>query len=136
MGMAFVYAPIVTDPRVYIPPDLHNLLLVQPIPRNMHPEHNIKCREHRTRVLARKYPMGQSTAYVDATSYTRHNAYAVTAIFDPKATSYHSLTIQTRSPATVEEAAIALASAYPNNYLRFENGHSKFHPEDYFPAGS
>lgn len=80
-----LHAPTVTDQRVHIPPHLHNLLFVRPIPRNMHPDHNAKRREHRARILARKYPMGQTTAYVDAASYRHHDAYAVTAILDPEA---------------------------------------------------
>lgn len=104
-----LHAPTFTDERVRIPPDLHNLLLVRPIPRNMHPEHNAKRREHRACVLARKYPMGPTTAYVDAASYRHQNAYADTELFNPKVPRYQTLTILTRSPATAKEAAIALA---------------------------
>ncbi|XP_077545189.1 uncharacterized protein LOC144158274 [Haemaphysalis longicornis] len=101
--------PFATESSLAIPSTIHDLFIVRPIPRNMHPTHNRARREQRARALTKRYPVHPATVYVDAASYRHHDAYAVAIINAPNSPPLTTLTLRTSSPATAEEAAIALA---------------------------
>lgn len=84
---------------------------VLPIPRHMHPTYNIGRRQHRTRLLLRKYGSDSTALYTDATPYPRQRAH-VAAVVRSDATTLVASSLQTASTSTAEEAAIALAIAH------------------------
>ncbi|KAH7965257.1 hypothetical protein HPB49_005416 [Dermacentor silvarum] len=69
-----------------LPPDLYSHLVIPPIPKNMHPEHDGKRRADRAKALYKQYGDSSEVAYVDVATL-----------------------IITDSSKTAEEAAIALA---------------------------
>ncbi|KAH7958780.1 hypothetical protein HPB49_005069 [Dermacentor silvarum] len=48
-----------------LPPDLYSHLVIPPIPKNMHPEHDGKRRAARARALYKQYGDSSEVAYVD-----------------------------------------------------------------------
>ncbi|KAG0431252.1 hypothetical protein HPB47_021964 [Ixodes persulcatus] len=81
---------------------------VLPIPRHMHPTYNAGRRQHRTRLLIRKYGSDPTTLYTDASPYPQRPAHVATVARIDNA-FLTSATVCTASTTTAEEAAIALA---------------------------
>lgn len=81
---------------------------VLPIPKHMHPVFNAGRRQHRARLLLKKYGANPDVYYTDAAPYRTYPAHAIAAISSTNAITA-SATIPTTSIDTAEEAAIALA---------------------------
>lgn len=69
--------PFSTGFSLPIPSNLHDIFIVLPIPRNMHPKHNRAHWEQRAQALTKRYPIHPGIAYVDVASYRHHDAFAV-----------------------------------------------------------
>ncbi|KAH7942493.1 hypothetical protein HPB49_024624 [Dermacentor silvarum] len=55
---------------VPLPPDLYSPLVIPPIPKNMHPEHDGKRRAARAKALHKQYGDSSEVAYVDVATYS------------------------------------------------------------------
>ncbi|KAH7980314.1 hypothetical protein HPB49_014757 [Dermacentor silvarum] len=102
-------API-PHPTEVVPlfPELYSHLVIPPIPKNMHPEHDGKRRPARTKALTKQYGDSSGVAYVDAATYSS-GSRMVLAVVNNQARLLASGFIITDSSATAEEAAIAHA---------------------------
>lgn len=105
LGLAPIAHPRETIP---LPPDLHSHLIIPPIPKNMHPEHDGKRRAARAKALHKQYGDSSEVAYVDVAAYSSPSRM-VLAVADNQARLLASGSITTDSTETAEEAAIALA---------------------------
>ncbi|KAG0410658.1 hypothetical protein HPB47_012214 [Ixodes persulcatus] len=74
----------------------------------MHPTYNAGRRQHRTRLLIRKYGSDPTTLYTDTSPYPQRPAHVATVARIDNA-FLTSATVCTASTTTAEEAAIALA---------------------------
>ncbi|KAH7977572.1 hypothetical protein HPB49_002491 [Dermacentor silvarum] len=97
---------------VIVPMHLRARIIVEPIPKKMHPLYNQKRRQARARKLLQRRN-DPDTYYTDASLYSttpqrpRKTAYATAVTNQKKVVACAS--IRTRSSATAEAAAIALA---------------------------
>lgn len=82
-------------------------ILVPPIPRNMHPDHNEERRRERAKALQR-FENFEDVDYMDAAEYAARDAMTVVAVVR-KGYSLTSGTILTSPLEVTEEAAIATA---------------------------
>lgn len=105
LGRKVVQTP---DSPQRIPPSMRRNIHVLPIPRHMHPTYNAGRRQHRTRLLIRKYGSDPTTLYTDASPYPQRPAHVATVARIDNA-FLTSATVCTASTTTAEEAAIALA---------------------------
>ncbi|XP_070377478.1 uncharacterized protein [Dermacentor albipictus] len=100
------------DETVIVPMHLRERIIVEPVPKNMHPLYNQKRRQARARKLLQR-TSDPDTYYTDASLYStplkgpRKQAFATAVTNQSKVVSCAS--IRTRSSATAEAAAIALA---------------------------
>ncbi|KAH7965289.1 hypothetical protein HPB49_005914 [Dermacentor silvarum] len=90
---------------VPLPPDLHSNLIIPPIPKNMHPEHDGKRRAARAKALHKQYGDSSEVAYADVATYSS-GSRMVLAVTNNQARLLASGSI---SSETAEEAATALA---------------------------
>lgn len=95
-----------------IPPDISDTLIVAPIPRNMHPEHNGGRRQARAKALLRSFGGKTTTRFVDAAEYTQEHRFTAVVV-DVNSRLTHACSVSTEHPETAEEVAIALALTEP-----------------------
>ncbi|KAH6925632.1 hypothetical protein HPB50_008080 [Hyalomma asiaticum] len=69
--------------KIPIPPDIRETIVIPPIPRNMHPEHNTERRVERAKQLAKRYAQSTHVAYVDAAEYPTHRAMVLAIVWAP-----------------------------------------------------
>lgn len=94
---------------VQIPRDIRSQLHIAPVPRNMHPAHNVGRRRARGRaLLAHVRSEHTEASFVDAAAYVLHEAFAV-SIVDSNSRLICSATVRTSKPVVAEQVAIALA---------------------------
>ncbi|KAM7289972.1 hypothetical protein ISCGN_030100 [Ixodes scapularis] len=91
-----------------IRPNIHNKIIANPLPRNVHPTHNLARRKQRAISLQRTYGDNPGVLYVDAAEYRHHGAFTA-AVTDNLHTPIDAVTVLTTDPETAEEVAIALA---------------------------
>ncbi|KAG0416006.1 hypothetical protein HPB47_006821 [Ixodes persulcatus] len=65
-----------------IPPDIRGHIHIPPLPRNMHPEHNMERRQARAQALDKRFAHLEDVVYVDAADYSLTDRAVVTNIFD------------------------------------------------------
>lgn len=94
---------------VRIPRDIRSQLHIAPVPRNMHPAHNVGRRRARGRaLLAHVRSEHTEASFVDAAAYVQQEAFAV-SIVDSNSRLISSATVRTSKPVVAEQVAIALA---------------------------
>lgn len=91
-----------------LPPHIHRLLTVHPLPKNMHPEHHTARRAARAEALHKHYGTRTDTVYVDAASYSSSPAFAISVVSNSLIPQVIGSVFATSS-MEAEEAAIALA---------------------------
>lgn len=91
-----------------IPSHVYSLLTVNPLPKNMHPEHHPSRRAARASALWRQYERQPAVAYVDAAPYRHYPAHAL-AVTDNSFRPTLTASVYTSTSVEAEEAAIALA---------------------------
>lgn len=93
-----------------LPPAIHRVLKVHPLPKNMHPEHHVDRRKARAEALHKHYGFQPETVYVDAASYPSRPAFALSAVSNSLQLVAAGTTFASTS-LEAEEAAVALAIA-------------------------
>lgn len=91
-----------------VPAEIREKLRVEPIPRNVHPEHNRGRREARARALLHTHGDEPGTRFVDAAEYTERSRFAV-AVVDSSGETRISASILCEHAEEAEEVAVALA---------------------------
>ncbi|KAH6935147.1 hypothetical protein HPB50_003539 [Hyalomma asiaticum] len=91
-----------------IPSHVSSLLAIDPLPKNMHPEHHPSRRAARASALWRKFGRQPAVAYVDAAPY-RHYAAHAPAVYDNSLRPTITASVCTSTSVEAEEAAVALA---------------------------
>ncbi|KAH6942735.1 hypothetical protein HPB50_009639 [Hyalomma asiaticum] len=91
-----------------IPSHVSSLLAIDPLPKNMHPEHHPSRRAARASALWRKFGRQPAVAYVDAAPYRHYAAHAL-AVTDNSLRPTITASVCTSASVEAEEAAIALA---------------------------
>ncbi|KAH6936041.1 hypothetical protein HPB50_012816 [Hyalomma asiaticum] len=91
-----------------IPSHVSSLLAIDPLPKNMHPEHHPSRRAARSSALWRKFGRQPAVAYVDAAPYRHYAAHAL-AVTDNSLQPTITASVCTSTSVEAEEAAIALA---------------------------
>lgn len=100
------------DETVIVPKQIRDQIIVEPVPKNMHPLYNKKRRQARARKLLQR-SSDPDAYFTDVSLYpappqgSRKQAYALAVTNQSKVVACASL--RTRSSATAEAAAIALA---------------------------
>ncbi|KAH7959796.1 hypothetical protein HPB49_013911 [Dermacentor silvarum] len=105
LGIAPITHPTEALP---LPPDLYSHLVIPPIPNNMHPEHDGKCRAAHAKAPHKHYGDSSEVAYVDVATYLS-GSRMVLAVINNQVRLLASGSIITDSSETAEEAAIARA---------------------------
>ncbi|KAH7959148.1 hypothetical protein HPB49_008935 [Dermacentor silvarum] len=105
LGIAPITHPTEALP---LPPDLYSHLVIPPIPNNMHPEHDGKCRAAHAKAPHKHYGDSSEVAYVDVATYLS-GSRMVLAVVNTQVRLLASGSIITDSSETAEEAAIARA---------------------------
>lgn len=96
-----------TGPKCDVPMQVRTALLIQPIPKHMHPIHHEGRRSARVRALRSLLSKERDVYYVDAADYG--TGKMVSAVIDAEGSLVSSCSIDTLDPGTAEEVAIALA---------------------------
>lgn len=96
--------------KVDIPRETRETLVIPPIPKNMHPEHNKDRRAKRAKDIQKKFGNDKDAVFVDAARYKRRRGFTA-AVLDSDKSCVTCATIRTTSNETAEEVAIALAVA-------------------------
>ncbi|KAG0413063.1 hypothetical protein HPB47_009793 [Ixodes persulcatus] len=96
-----------TGPKCAVPTQVRTALLIQPIPKHMHPIHHEGRRSARVRALRSLLSKERGVYYVDAADYG--TGKMVSAVIDAGGSLVASCSIDTTDPGTAEEVAIALA---------------------------
>lgn len=97
-----------------IPDNIRENITVSPIPRNMHPEHNIGRRVARARTILRQVSNEErGVVFVDAASYANGKAF-VAVVVDGAGRVVNSATVRTKDKIIAEQGAIALALRMDN----------------------
>ncbi|KAH6938576.1 hypothetical protein HPB50_010886 [Hyalomma asiaticum] len=91
-----------------IPSHVSSLLAIDPLPKNMHPEHHPSRRAARASALWRKFGRQPAVAYVDAAPHRHYAAHAL-AVTDNSLRPTITASVCTSTSVEAEEAAIALA---------------------------
>lgn len=95
-----------------IPHDIGDTLIVAPLPRNMHPEHNGGRRQARAKTLLRSFGGERTARFVDAAEYANKHRFTAVVV-DVNSRLTHACSVSTKYPDTAEEVAIALALTDP-----------------------
>lgn len=90
-----------------VPKHVRNNLIIQNIPKHMHPIHHEERRKARVKALRKMLSKEKDVLYTDAASYG--NNVMVAAVVNEKGLVVASCSIKTSDSGTAEEAAIALA---------------------------
>lgn len=104
-------SPVTQESPRQLPEELRAKFTVLPIPRNMHPTHNVGRRQARARaLLSTAAAMEDNVAFVDAAQYgyTDHFVSVVTTI---KGEHLSSMTLLNSNADRAEQVAVALALA-------------------------
>ncbi|KAG0418321.1 hypothetical protein HPB47_004960 [Ixodes persulcatus] len=96
-----------TGPKCAVPTQVRTALLIQPIPKHMHPIHHEGRWSARVRALRSLLSKERDVYYVDAADYG--TGKMVSAVIDAGGSLVASCSIDTTDPGTAEEVAIALA---------------------------
>lgn len=83
---------------------------VPPLPKNMHPVHNLERRRQRAKAIHNRFKNSDDVVYVDAADYSNRDAMTV-AVVDRQGHLVASGTVFAPSTEVGEEVAIALALA-------------------------
>lgn len=93
---------------VQMPRDIHKCLRIDPIPKNMHPEHHAERRKARAKALHRQYSNHKEAVCTDVAELCNHDAFSIGVVgMDLKPISAAS--VRSKKAHEAEEAAIALA---------------------------
>lgn len=92
-----------------VPREIRDLITINPIPRNVHPDYNRGRRLARaTAFLKRIDVKADDVSFVDAAAYRNNRAFAAVAVSSTQRI-LNSATILTRDPEVAEQVAIALS---------------------------
>uniref|UniRef100_L7M070 Putative tick transposon n=1 Tax=Rhipicephalus pulchellus TaxID=72859 RepID=L7M070_RHIPC len=94
-----------------IPREIRTKLVMPPLPKNMHPEHNKGRRISRARAMLQSFGRNEEAVFVDAARYRNYRRFAA-AVVDHTQKCITSVSISTNHVETAEEVAIALAIAH------------------------
>ncbi|KAG0439853.1 hypothetical protein HPB47_016502 [Ixodes persulcatus] len=94
--------------KVALPPAIRESIHIPPIPKNMHPVHNLERRQARAKALHKQYEKSEDVLYVDAADYASRDAMAFVVV-NRQGNSIASGSLRTSEAEVGEEAAIALA---------------------------
>lgn len=107
-------SPVTEQRQCQLPEELRAKFTVSPIPRNMHPAHNVGRRQARARaLLSTAAAMEDNVAFVDAAQYGRSDHF-VSVVTTLKGDHLSSLTLLHANADRAEQVAVALALAATN----------------------
>lgn len=99
--------------NVTLSPRVRDTFSVAPLPRNVHPQHNVGRRTARARALLRSVSDCATRAvFVDVAQYGNSNQFVAVTV-DPSGNLLNSASVKTLSATVAEQVAIALAMKDP-----------------------
>ncbi|KAH7949207.1 hypothetical protein HPB49_006385 [Dermacentor silvarum] len=131
LGIASITHPTEAVP---LPPYLYSHLVIPPIPKNMHPEHDGKCRAARAKAIHKQYGDSSEVAYVDVATYSSGSRVVLTVVNNQARLRASGSSPQTHLKLQRQPMRLLSSPPLPLKFFPTQNTPNQISPKAWYPA--